>query len=157
MNESPEPLRATYRLARLMGLALCLGTPALIGGLILSGLVPPGEQLPEGAYLQLGHLFTGLVFLSAAWVLWRRGTVLRPFHRVPGARRAGVVLRETLLYAALFELSSLFGLVYWILVGKHAARHVFGFIILSPLLFLALAPRLSHWVKASEAGSGEAP
>ena len=157
MNDSPEPLRATYRLARLVGYALCLGTPTLIGGLILSGLVPPGEQRPEGAYLQLGHLFTGLVFLSAAWVLWRRGTMLKSFHPVPGPRRAGVVLRETLLYAALFELSSLYGLVYWILVGKHAARHVFGFIILSPLLFLALAPRLGHWVKAAEAGSGEAP
>ncbi|WP_257306626.1 hypothetical protein [Geothrix campi] len=148
-------IRAAYRRARLVGFALCLGTPALIGGLILSGLVPPGEQLPEGTLLQLGHIFTGLVFLSAAWVLWRRGSVLRSFQQVPEPGRPGVVLRETLLYAALFELSSLYGLIYWILVGKYAARHVFGFILFSPLLFLALAPRLHRWVEAG-GGSGAA-
>jgi hypothetical protein len=150
VNDTPESLLTASRLARLVGLALCLGTPVLIGGLILTGLVPPGERLPEGNYLQLGHIFTGLVFLSAAWVFWRRGTILKGYHQFPEPRRAGVVRRETLLYAALFELSSLYGMVYWILVGRHAARHVFGFIILSPLLFLVLAPRLGHWVKALE-------
>ena len=147
MNGAPGPLEAAVRRARLAGFALCLGTPALIGVLILSGLVPPGGQRPEGTYLQLGYIFTGLVFLSAAWVLWRKGTVLQGFHRVPEPQRAGVVWRETLLYAALFELSSLYGLVYWLLVGKFAARHVFGFIILSPLLFLVLAPRRGHWLE----------
>jgi hypothetical protein len=156
VNDAPESLRTACRLARMVGLALCVGTPVLIGGLILSGLVPAGEQLPEGTYLQLGHVFTGLVFLSAAWVLWRRGTMLKAFHQTPEPRRAGVVLRETLLYAALFELSSIYGLVYWILVGKHAGRHVFGFIILSPLLYLVLAPRLGHWLKALEPVPGEA-
>jgi hypothetical protein len=156
VNDVPGPLRAASRQALLVGLALCLGTPALIGGLVLSGLVPPGDQRPEGSYLQIGHIFTGLVLLSAAWVLWRRGTVLRTFRQVPEARRPAQVQRETLLYAALFELSSLYGLVYWLLVGKHAARHVFGFIILTPLLFLGLVPRLGHWVKALEPGPGEA-
>ncbi|WP_257312367.1 hypothetical protein [Geothrix fuzhouensis] len=156
MNDAPISLRSACHLARLVGLALCIGTPVLIGGLILAGLVPPGEQLPEGTYLQLGHVFTGLVFLSAAWVLWRRGTMLKAFHQVSEPRRAGVVLRETLLYAALFELSSIYGLVYWVLVGKHSARHAFGFIILSPLLFLVLAPRLGHWRKALEPAPGEA-
>lgn len=157
MSDASESIRAAYRMARLVGVALCLGTPALLGGLILSGLVPPGEQLPEGVYLQLGHIFTGLVFLSGAWVLWRRGSVLRGFREVPEPRRPAVILRETLVYAALFELSSIYGLGYWILVGRHAARHVFGFIILAPILFLALTPRLEHWLKAAEAGPGEAP
>ena len=156
MNGVPEPLRAAHRMAHLVGLALCLGTPALIGGLILSGLIPPGEQPPEGPYLQLGHIFTGLVFLSATWVLWRKGSVLKAFRQVREPQRAGVVMRETLIYAALFELSSLYGLVYWILVGRHAARHVFGFIIMAPLLFLALAPRLGQWVDAAGSGSREA-
>jgi hypothetical protein len=139
-----------------VGLVLCLGLPALIGALILSGLVPPGEQRPEGPYLQVGHIFTGLVFLSAAWALWRKGVVLRVFPGVPEARRAGVVWRETLLYTALFELSSLYGLVYWLLVGRYAARHAFGFILLSPLLFLVLAPRPRRWLEAAGPGAGEA-
>jgi hypothetical protein len=157
VNDVPEPLRVACRQALLVGLALCLGTPALVGGLVLSGLVPPGDNLPEGTYLQIGHIFTGLVLLSAAWVLWRRGTVLRAFRRTPESRRPAQVQRETLIYAALFELSSLYGLVYWLLVGKYAARHVFGFIILAPLLFLGLVPRLGHWAKALEPGPGEAP
>jgi len=155
VKDESESLRAAYRLARLVGFALCLGTPALIAGLILSGLIPPSEHRPEGAYLQLGHAFTGLVFLAAAWVLWRRGSVLKAFHLVPEPRRASTLLRETLLYAALFELSSLYGLAYWILVGREAGRHVFGFIILAPLLFLVLAPRLDHWVEAARQGAGD--
>ncbi|WP_243304066.1 hypothetical protein [Geothrix oryzisoli] len=157
MSEAPGPLRVAYLQARLVGLVLCLGTPTLIGGLILSGGVPAGEHLPEGDLLQIGYVFTGLVFLSAAWVLWRRGVMLRTFRQIPEPSRPGLVRRETLLYAALFELSSLYGLIYWLLVGKHAVRHVFGFIILAPLLFLALTPRLGHWVKALELGPGEAP
>lgn len=157
MSDAPGLLRVAYRQARLVGFFLCLGTPALIGGLILSGWVPAGDHLPEGDLLQIGYIFTGLVFLSAAWVLWRRGVMLRTFRQIPEPSRPGLVRRETLLYAALFELSSFYGLVYWLLVGRHAARHVFGFIILAPLLFLALAPRLGHWVKALEPGPGEAP
>lgn len=146
MNGAPEPLPAVCRRARLVGFSICLGTPLFIGGLILSGHLPPGTHRPEGSYLQLGQLFTGLVFFSAAWVLWRRGVVSRSFSQVAPRRQAGVVLRETLLYAALFELSSLYGLAYWLLVGAYAARHVFGFLVLPPLLFLAFAPRLRHWV-----------
>jgi len=156
VKDGPGPLEAAIARARQVGLALCLGTPALLGALILAGVVAPGEERPEGVYLQLGHIFTGLVFLSAAWVLWRKGTVLKAFHQVLEAHRAGVVLRETLLYAALFELSSLYGLVYWLLVGRYAARHVFGFIILSPLLFLALAPWRRHWLEAAGPVSGRA-
>lgn len=153
MTEAPEHLQTACRQARLLGLALCLGTPILIGVLILSGLVPPGNHPPDGTYLQVGHLFTGLVFFSAAWVLWRRGVVLKAFPGFPAQRQAGVIFRETLLYAALFELSSLFGLAYWLLVGTHAARHVVGFIALSPLLFLAFAPRLRHWAEPTGPGS----
>ncbi|HEX4844718.1 MAG TPA: hypothetical protein VFV26_00775 [Geothrix sp.] len=155
MNQVSGSLAVAHRQASLVGWALCAGTPALIGGLILSGMVPAGEHRPEGVYLQLGYAFTGLVFLAAAWVLWRRGTVLRDFHRVPGPRQAPILLRETLLYAALSELSSFYGLVYWILVGRHGERHVFGFVLLAPILFLALAPRLDQWVKAAEPGPGE--
>jgi hypothetical protein len=61
-----------------------------------------------------------------------------------------VVLRESLIYAALFEASAILGLIYWILVGAHAARHAWGFILLTPLLFVGLVPREARWMKALE-------
>ena len=150
MSGPNGPLRSAHRKAYALGLVLCLGTPALITGLLLGGVVLPGEQRPEGIFLQVGYLFTGLVFLSAAWVWWRSGKVLRGFRDLPEAQRASVILREGLLYAAMFELSSLCGLVYWILVGAHAARHSWGFILLTPLLFAALVPRYDRWAKSLE-------
>lgn len=157
MNGESDSLRAAHHLARLIGFVLCFGTPALMAGLILAGLVPPGEGRPEGSMLQIGYAFTGLVFLSAAWVVWRRGVMLKGFHRIPEAGRPRVLLRESVLYAALFELSSLYGLVYWLLVGRQAGRHVAGFILMAPLLFLAFLPRLGQWVEAARPAPGEAP
>jgi hypothetical protein len=98
----------------------------------------------------VGYLFTGLVFLSGAWVWWRSGRALREFKDLPEGRRPAAILREGLLYAVAFEASSLCGLVYWILVGSHAARHVWGFLLLTPLLFLALVPRFDRWAKSLE-------
>jgi hypothetical protein len=151
MNSGIDPLGNAHRMAYAVGLALCIGTPALIAGLLLTGAIPPGNQAPEGVYQQLGYLFTGLVFLSAAWVWWRSGRVLSAFRDLPETRRPRVVLREGLIYAALFETSSLCGLVYWILVGAHAARHAWGFILLTPALFVTLMPRMDRWKRALEA------
>lgn len=150
MSGVPDPLRSAHRLAYGLGLILCLGTPGLIAALLLSGVIPPGMQAPVGFYQQVGYLFTGLVFLAAAWVWWRSGQTLRGFKAVPESQRAAILLREHLLYAAAFEASSLLGLVYWLLVGTHAARHAWGFIALTPVLFAALMPRLDRWVKALE-------
>jgi hypothetical protein len=150
VNGQPDALGSAHRRAYALGLALCLGTPALIAALLLSGAVPPGQQAPEGVYQQLGYLFTGVVFLSASWVWWRSGRVLSAFRDLPESRRPRVILREGLLYAAIFEASSLCGLVYWMLVGAHAARHAWGFILLTPALFVALVPRANRWKRALE-------
>ena len=150
MNDVSASLRSAHRMAYALGLALCFGTPGLIAFLLLSGVVPPGTNAPEGVYQQLGYLFTGLVFLSAAWVWWRGGRQLREFKTVPSARRPVVILREGLLYSAIFEVSSLCGLVYWILVGHHAARHAWGFILLTPVLFVTLVPRYERWAQSAE-------
>lgn len=148
MTGLPDPLRTAHRRAYFLGLALCGGTPAVVALLLLSGVIPPGTQPPEGLPQQVGYLFTGLVFLSAAWVLWRSGQVLRGFGTVAEAQRPLVVLRECLLYAAVLDLSSLCGLLYWALVGSHAGRHAWGFVLLTPALFLALVPREGRWRKA---------
>ena len=150
MNDTAPALRSAHRLAYGLGLVLCFGTPGLIAVLLRSGAVPPGTQVPEGTFQQIGYCFTGLVFLTAAWVWWRSGRVLRTFKIFPEPRRPALILREGLLYAGVLETSSLCGLVYWILVGDHAARHVWGFILLTPMLYLALVPRYDRWAKALE-------
>ena len=150
MNGPAPSLQPTCLRAYLLGAALGLGTPALIALLLLARVVPPGPHPPEGLYEQLGYLCTGLVFLSAAWVLWRRGQTLRDFGALPEARRPAVILRETLLYALVCEASSLLGLVYWVLMGAQDPRHAWGFILLTPMLFVALVPRPGRWQKALE-------
>lgn len=132
------------------GALVGLGLPALSALLMLSGAVPPGDQPPEGPVLQLGHTFTGLVFLSAAWLLGRRGRILAAFPALPEGDRLRTVRRETLLFATLAGSGSLLGLAYWALAGRLAARHAAGFVLLAPLLFLALAPRPARWRKALE-------
>jgi hypothetical protein len=148
VNGVTGTLQSAHRMAYGLGLLLCVGTPALIAVLLGSGVIPPGMQVPDGTYQQIGYLFTGLVFLTAAWVWWRSGKALREFKVLPEALRAPRILQEGLLYAAVLETSSFCGLVYWLLVGGHAARHAWGFILLTPLLYLALMPRYDRWAKA---------
>lgn len=150
MRVGVDALESACRRARLLGGLVAVGLPALAAGLAFGGIVPPGAHSPEGSFLSLGHTFTGLVFLSAAWILWRRGRVLATFHKVEASLRPRVVLRESLMYAALAGASSLYGLIYWSLVGLHAARHAVGFIALGPVLFLVLLPRPEAWRKALE-------
>ena len=150
MSGGTEPLRAAHRTAWALGSVLCVGTPGLLAALMLSGAVPPGAQVPEGLFEQVGYLFTGLVFLTGAWVWGRRGRVLRGLKAVPEDQRPSLIVREGLLYAAVLEVSCLCGLVYWSLVGTHAARHAWGFILLTPMLFAALMPRYAQWVKGTE-------
>ncbi len=161
MSDPLTPLRSAHRGAYGVGLALCLGTPVLIALLILSGVVPPGTQAPVGFLEQVGYLFTGVVFLASSFTWWRLGQVLRGFKELPERQRAQVLLRESLVAAATCESSSLLGLAYWCLVGNHATRHVWGFILLTPILFLALVPRLERWVQALDAdasgANGELP
>ena len=130
------------------GLALCFGTSGLIALLLVFGVVPAGTHLQEGPFLQAGYLFTGLVFLSATWVWWRSNLILRAFKDRPGPQRPGALLRECLVYAVVFETSSLCGLAYWMLVGHQAPRHVWGFVAMTPLLFLSLVPRFPRWARA---------
>lgn len=149
MSDPSGALQSAFRTAYAMGLALCVGTPLVVSILILAAVVPPGQQAPEGILRDLGYLFSGIVFLGGAWVLWRSGRELRRFGSLPAERRPFVCFRECVVYAAVFEVSCILGLIYWILVGSHATRHVWGFILLTPILFFALVPRLDRWVNAN--------
>jgi F0F1-type ATP synthase membrane subunit c/vacuolar-type H+-ATPase subunit K len=143
-------LDKAYRVSQIVGIALGFLSPLIIAGLLLSRTVPPGQLLPTELVQQVGYLFTGLVFLAGAWAFWRSGRVLSDFRRVDARRRPEVLLRTCVLFAALSELSCILGLVYWILAGAVAGRHAWGFILLSPLLFLGVVPRKARWKKALE-------
>jgi hypothetical protein len=99
---------------------------------------------------QLGYTFTGLTFASAVFVTWRWGRVRRDFKALPPERRPGVLLRETILYAALFELSSLYGLIYYALGGPRAGQYARGFIALTTIMFFVFVPRFSAWREAAQ-------
>jgi hypothetical protein len=60
------------------------------------------------------------------------------------------VIRETILYAALFELSSFYGIVYYALGGPLAERYARSFIALTTIMFFVFVPRFQAWREAAE-------
>ena len=151
-DEAPEvtALLPAYRQARVVGLFICVAWPLLLMVLVATGVVKPGTAPMTGAALQIGYTFTGLVFLSAAWVTWRSGQILKGFRDLAPERRGRVLFRESLIYSALFELSCLWGLLYWMMVGQAAARYVGAFMALTPIMFLFFVPRFPAWKLALE-------
>ena len=154
MEGSPEPafepLRKAVQKGRLLGLALCLAWPLFLMVLLGAGAVRAGTLQPVGPLRTLAFAFTGLSLLSAALATWRTNRVMKGFSALDRADQARVAFRESVLYAALFELSCLYGLVYWMLVGRNAFQHVLLFMALTPVMFLLFVPRYDHWREAAE-------
>jgi hypothetical protein len=159
-SDSPErdqdrELHIAYKRARLLGLVLCVAWPLALMVMVGRGVIRPGENSPQGVIKQLGYTFTALTFFAAAFVTYRSGKVLKGFKDLDRAKRPGVIFRESLLYAALFELSCLYGLLYWTLVGRNAYQHVLVFMALSPLMFFFFVPRFDAWKLALGDRDGE--
>ena len=151
-DDAPElnPIQSAYRRARLAGLFICVAWPLLLMAMVATGAVRGGTAPMEGPAKQIGYTFTGLVFLSATWVTWRSGKVLKGFRDLAPEDRPRVVVRESLIYAAIFETSSLWGLLYWMMVGPNAARYVGTFMALTPIMFFFFVPRFHAWKLALE-------
>ena len=150
MSRQPDPaLDKAFRLAYPAGLVICLAWPLalqlMLGTAIRTGGAPPG-----GVVRDLGYTFTGLTFACAFFVTWRWGRIRAGFRTLAADRRPRVLVRETLLYSALFELSSLFGLLYYALGGPQAERFARGFIALTTIMFFVFVPRLQAWRDAAE-------
>lgn len=146
-------LHKAYQRAYLLGLLMCVMWPLVLILMVGAGLVKPGQNAPDGVFQQLGYTFTGLAFASAAFVTWRSGNVRKDFRGVDPARRPGLLFREVVLYSALFELSCLYGLGYWMLVGLPGRQHAFSFMMLAPLMFFFFVPRFEAWKVAAEGPS----
>ncbi|BDU73791.1 hypothetical protein [Mesoterricola silvestris] len=150
MDADPNPSFAkAFRIAYLLGMSICVAWPLLLQ-LMLGTVIRPGEAPPGGVIQQLGYTFTGLTFAAAFFVTWRWTKVQRAFGRLEDARRPGTVIRETILYAALFELSSLYGIVYYALGGPGAERYARAFIALTTIMFFVFVPRFQAWRDAAQ-------
>jgi len=138
-----------FRIAYILGLVICVAWPLLLQ-LMLGTAIKAGTAPPEGVVAQLGYTFTGLTFGAALFVTWRWGKVRREFALLAAEKKAGVILRETVLYAALFELSSLYGLIYYALGGPGAERYSRSFLALTTIMFFVFVPRYQAWREASQ-------
>lgn len=145
-----KDLHRAYGRGYLAGLVLCVIWPLILVLMLGAGLVKPGANAPAGVFKELGYTFTLLAFASAAFVTWRSGKVRKGFHSLEAAQRPRILFRELVVYSALFELSCLYGLVYWMLVGLAGRQHAFSFMMLSPLMFFFFVPRFEAWRSAAE-------
>jgi len=125
------PPRGPY----LFGLVVCVLWPLLLE-LGLTRL-PQGEASDPAVVQNLGHSFTGLVFLAAAFVFWR----MRRIKGHPPDFRNPVLGRETLLASLLFAGCSVLGVLYYGLAGPAGERHARSFIAVVPIMFFVFVPR----------------
>lgn len=147
-------LKSAFQRAYLLGLALCVIWPLMLQ-LLLGRTIQPGANAPAGPFQQLGYTFTGLTFLAAAFVTWRSQKMRGAFRALAPAERPRVMFREIVVYAALFELSSLYGLLYWMMVGQDPQGAQFSrtFLVLSSVMFFVFVPRLGAWQAAADGES----
>ena len=151
-KELQAALRRAYLLAYGLGLALCVVWPLALQAL-LERMIPLGFLGASPLAGELGYTFTGLVVLSALYVLRRSRLARSRFPGLKASRRPRTMILEILLYSALFEASALFGLVYYGLGGPLADRYARTFIALSTIMFFLFVPRWSAWRRALEPGA----
>ncbi|HJV91752.1 MAG TPA: hypothetical protein VJ623_15675 [Holophagaceae bacterium] len=149
-NASEAALRKAVTRGRVLGLVLCLAWPLILMAMIGGGAVRAGTFQPVGTLRTVAFVLMGLSLLSGGLVTWRTNRVLGGFSQVPRADRPRVAFREIVFYSALFELSCVYGLVYWMLVGRNAFHHVLTFMALTPIMFFLFVPGLNDWAQASE-------
>jgi uncharacterized membrane protein YidH (DUF202 family) len=147
-DDTPLPLAKAFRTAYPVGLFLCVAWPLalqlMLGTIIRRGATPPG-----GVAQQLGYTFSGLTMLLAFYVTWRWDRTRKSF-RAAGPAQPAILLRETLLYAALLEFTSVFGVLYYALGGPLAERYSRSFIALTTVMFFVFVPRLDAWRRAAQ-------
>lgn len=142
-------LTRAFRLSYGLGLVICVAWPLALQ-LMLGTAILQTAKPPAGVVQQLGYSFTGLTLLSALFVTWRWGKVRAAFRATPASDQPRTLLRETVIYAALFELTSVYGVVYYALGGPLAERYARSFIALTTIMFFVFVPRLQAWVDAAQ-------
>ncbi|WP_005033582.1 hypothetical protein [Holophaga foetida] len=143
-NPENQSLHQARRWPYAFGLVVCVLWPLALE-LLLTRL-PQGEPSDPAAVQTLGHTFTGLTFLAAAYVFWR-------IRRAKGAlagqslpSRIASLRRETLLASIIFGACSLLGPLYFGAAGSSGTRHARSYIAVVPVMFFAFSPRVRNWV-----------
>jgi len=146
MEENPETstLRRAHRGPYLLGLALCVLWPALLE--LLLGRLPQGEPSSPDVIQSVGHTFTGIIFLAAAYIFWRKRRAKAALGEQDPSAHAASLRRETYMASILFAVCSLLGPLYFGMAGSPGMRHARSYIAAVPILFFAFAPRVSSWV-----------
>ncbi len=144
-----DPLRGPWR-AWGWGLVAGLAVACIPVLLATAGLCPPGSLPVAGAPQQLGYSFTGLTFLAAAWLAWRRMRGAPPSGLSDGSAQGAAYRGEIRTVLLVSASTTLWGCLYWRMVGWHGARHALTFLVLTPAMYLCFAPRPSRRASRQE-------
>lgn len=151
------PLRRAFWQGYGTGLAVAVAWPLMLQVALLGWLKAPLPLIRGEALQQIGYAFTGLTLLGSMLVVMRFRTLRRTFSAIPAHLRPGRLRGELLLAAALCAATALLGLFYLTLGGVEVLRHARGFLLIAPLQFLGLVPRLASWRAAAGASPPSAP
>lgn len=139
------PLRRAFWQGYGTGLVVAVAWPLLLQLTLLGWLKAPPPLLQGEGLHQVGYAFTGLTLLGSMLVVMRFRTLRRDLPRVPEPLRPGRLRGELFLAAGLCAATALLGLFYFALGGAETLRHARGFLLIAPLQFLGLVPRLATW------------
>jgi len=134
-----------YRIARMIGLVVCVAWPLILMMLIMTEKVVPGNFISEGLVREFSYTLTALTLGGTFFVNYRSGKVLFRFKDQPEEEKPHIVFRESLIYILVIQMTTWYGLIYWLIPGWNASRHVGTFIMLTPICFFLFIPRLSQW------------
>lgn len=143
------PLRRAFWQGYGAGLAAAVAWPLLLQVALLGWLKPPLPLLRGEMLQQVGYAFTGLTLSGSLFLVMRFRVLRRTFPTLPEATRPRRVRGELFLAAGLCAGTALLGLAYLVLGGAETLRHARGFLLIAPLQFLGLAPRLAAWRAAA--------
>jgi hypothetical protein len=136
-------------MAYALGAFLCVLWPLALQ-VILTRAIPRSTASSGELAMELGYSFTGLTALGALFVLRRTSKVLLALGAEEPDRQSRTVLREILIYSALFELSAVYGLIYYAMGGPNAERYGRSFIAVPTVMFFLFVPRWTRWRAAAE-------
>lgn len=142
-----EALRLADRKGRVMQLAMLVGMPLLLAGLLLGKIMDHGRAprpvgIPGLAWALFG---LGLALPLLAWMVRHRLWSLFLAQPLPQTYAGAQVLM-----AALAEAMAIFGFAIHLVAGPQADALTWSLIALCPVVGWALAPRVEAWIDAAE-------
>ncbi|MFM8233753.1 MAG: hypothetical protein ACKN9J_01490 [Holophagaceae bacterium] len=143
--KSSSNLIFRYRIARMMGLIVCVAWPLILLLLIMTEKVAPGNFNSSDLVKEFSYTLTGLTLIGVFFVNYRSGKMLSQFKVHSNEEKPYIIFRESLIYTLVIQMTTWYGLLYWLISGWSVSRYVGSFIMLTPICFFLFIPRLSQW------------